>query len=85
MLFRPKPPMIDAYQFLKTWESDYQNWPTWVLRSYENQELNAVDDSKVIAAFSNKAIFLNDYVYIKDGVIVVVPEDVFEQHYEAVS
>lgn len=85
MLYRPKPPLIDAYQFHKDWENDKENWLNWMPLLYNSGQIIKVNDSRVIAAIDNKAIFTNDYVYITEDGVKVIPEKVFESKYELVA
>lgn len=82
MLYRPKPPMIEAYQFTKDWETDSDNWPRFIEVMYNLEQIISIKDQRVIATCGKKAIFLNDYVYITEDGIKVVPEEFFEQRFE---
>lgn len=84
MLYRSKPPMIEAYQFIEDWEDDIENWPRWLELMYKCEQIIPIKNQRVIAVSGKQAIFLNDYVYINEDGMKVVPEEFFEQRFEAV-
>ncbi len=85
MLYRPKPPTIDAYQFRVDWEGDFLNWPSWLRGIYFSDGIIPINNSRVIATIGKKAIFVNDYVYITEDGVEVIPEEFFENRYELVA
>lgn len=85
MMYRPRPPAVDAYQFHKDWDGDQRNWPGWLHMAYKANELVKISSQRVIAVVGKKAIFEEDYAYITDEGIQVEPPHIFEMKFEAVA
>ncbi len=84
MLYRPKPPVIEAFQFNEDWEDKPNEWPEWLEKVYETSKLVAIYDSERVAAcYGDKIIFFGDYLVYDYENYYVVQENLFIKKYEA--